>query len=725
MATGTPTADQRHLSNHGIWFCVLLFLSGFGAFLGYELYASYQSEFAIVRRDSENLTGAIERHITASSEKVDIVLQETSHDYARLLEHPSAADVATVNRDLLRREAVIPETQANSLRIIGPDGAVLFSAGESADLPNVNVSDRNYFLRQVQDPAAGLVVSEPILSRFTGKWVFTLSRRMSRPDGSFAGLVQTAFRAEYFEAGFSAIDVGKEGVVALFSTDFQLVARHPSLDGMLGQRFELREIEEGLGRDQRSGSYLACSRVDSKERFFTYRKFEALPLLVNVGVPPEVFLKGWKEKAWIYLASWVCLGLALVGGVLLTVRHARRIEGLNALLNAQVVKAEAANRAKSAFLANMSHEIRTPLNVVSGMVSILRREGVTPRQALRLDNMDSATHHLLSVINNILDLSKIEAGKLVLEASPVSIDTLMSDVIAILSERASAKHLDLRVESDPMPHNLVGDQTRLQQALLNYASNAIKFTENGCITLRVRKLAESDHSLTLRFEVQDTGIGVAPETLSRLFDAFEQADNSMSRKYGGTGLGLAITRHLSVLMGGEAGAESTVGAGSTFWFTAKLAKGALHVTEPNPLDMPVDAEKSIREHHPGARILVVDDDVMNREMARAHLEAIGVVVDTAVDGLDAAAKAEKGRYAVILMDMQMPNCDGVDATRAIRQLDGLQQVPIIALTANAFAEDKALCIEVGMNDFLSKPYTPDDLYRIVLRWLNHGRRGLA
>ena len=721
MATGTSTNDQRLFSNRGVWFCVLLFLSAVGAFLAYELYASYQREFAIVRRDSENLTGAIERHIRASSEKVDIVLQETIHDYAEVVQHARSVDVASVNRDLLRREAAIPETQTNSLRVIGADGTVLFSAGETAELPNVNVADRLYFLKQLRDSSAGLVVSEPILSRFTGKWVFTLSRRISRPDGSFAGLVQTAFRADYLENTFSSIDVGQEGIVALFSADFHLIARYPRLEEQLGQRFELEEIRSGIENGQKSGFYVRKSRVDGKERFFSYRKFATFPLLVNVGVSPDVFLKGWREKAWVYGATWACLGLTLVGVVLLTIRHSRKVEDLNAMLNEQVIRAEAANRAKSAFLANMSHEIRTPLNVVSGMVSILRREGVTDRQALRLDSMDSAARHLLSVINNILDLSKIEADKLVLEAAPVQIGQLVTGVVDILSERARSRHLDVTVESDPVPDHLIGDQTRLRQALLNYASNAIKFTEKGRITLRVRKLAESEHDVRLRFEVQDTGIGIDPEVLPRLFDAFEQADNSMSRKYGGTGLGLAITRHLAELMGGEAGVESTVGVGSTFWFTAKLAKVVVPVGDDVGVDTSADAEVSIRERYAGQRILVVDDDPMNREMARMHLEALDLVVDTAEDGLDAIHKAASGGYAVILMDIQMPHCSGIDATREIRNVESLRHVPIIALTANAFAEDKVVCIDVGMNDFLTKPYTADDLYQVLLRWLKSSR----
>jgi len=378
--------------------------------------------------------------------------------------------------------------------------------------------------------------------------------------------------------------------------------------------------------------------------------------------------------------------------------------------------AETANIAKSAFLANMSHEIRTPMNGIVGMSHVLRREGVTPRQAKRLDTIATSAEHLLGLINNILDLSKIEAGKFALEQAPVGIETLLTNVSSIVSERANANGIRLLIQSDPLPENLIGDSTRLQQALLNYATNAIKFTEKGTVILRALILEETDNFVVVRFEVQDTGIGIAPEAMSRLFTAFEQADNSMTRKYGGTGLGLAITRRLAELMGGEAGAESVPGVGSTFWFTAKLDKGTkkggeFHVASDS------NAEVLLRQRFSGNRILVVDDEPINREVARLQLEAVGLVVDTVEDGVEAVAVARKTNYAAILMDMQMPKMNGLDATREIRGIQGHRDTPIIAMTANAFAEDRATCMEAGMNDFLIKPFDPDALFVTLLRSL--------
>ncbi|MBL8477952.1 MAG: response regulator, partial [Sterolibacteriaceae bacterium] len=263
----------------------------------------------------------------------------------------------------------------------------------------------------------------------------------------------------------------------------------------------------------------------------------------------------------------------------------------------------------------------------------------------------------------------------------------------------------------------VGDATRLQQAMLNYVTNAVKFTERGAVILHLGLVEETANSVLLRFAVEDSGVGIAPEALSRLFCAFEQADNSTTRKYGGTGLGLAITRRLAELMGGEAGAQSTPGVGSTFWFTARLKKSnEAMVTAPAPAA--AQAEAALRQDHAGKRILVVDDEPINREIAQELLESVGLVVDTAEDGAEAVTLARKTIYSTIFMDMQMPKVNGLEATREIRQLAGYRITPIIAMTANVFTEDKARCVAAGMDDFLTKPFKTDELFTTLLHSLS-------
>jgi len=379
-------------------------------------------------------------------------------------------------------------------------------------------------------------------------------------------------------------------------------------------------------------------------------------------------------------------------------------------------RAEAASLAKSAFLANMSHEIRTPLNAMIGMAHLIRREELSARQSDRLSKLEAAARHLLEVLNAVLDLSKIEAGKMTLETLPLRVETTVADVLSMLDERAAAKGLRLSSEVDRMPRDLVGDPTRLQQALLNYANNAVKFTEHGSVTIRARLVEQDEHGALLRFEVEDTGIGVAPEVLPRLFAAFEQADPSTTRRAGGTGLGLAITQRLAELMGGEAGASSQPGQGSTFWFTARLRRDPAAAADAVQ-GAAAEAEQTLRQRHAGARVLLAEDNPVNAEVAQAILEEAGLTVELARDGRDAVAMALAGDYRLVLMDMQMPTLDGLDACRAIRLQRSSAELPVIAMTANAFDEDRQRCREAGMDDFISKPVDPATLYRLLLRWL--------
>ncbi|MDD5250914.1 MAG: PAS domain S-box protein [Rhodocyclaceae bacterium] len=518
--------------------------------------------------------------------------------------------------------------------------------------------------------------------------------------------------------------------------------------------------------------------------------------------------------------------------------------------------AEVANRAKGSFVANMSHEIRTPLNAIVGFTHLLQRHSRDPDQLDKLARIDEAAQHLLSVINDILDFSKIEAGKISLELRDFELDSVLQSVCALVRDKAQAKGLELVIDSDPaLVGVLRGDPTRLAQALLNYASNAVKFSSGGAVVLRARRVEESADNLLVRFSVQDNGIGIDAAAQARLFADFEQADQSTTRKYGGTGLGLSITRRLAELMGGEVGVDSQPGVGSTFSFTARLARSSaaavprpheslagkrilvaddlaeartalgdmlggfgLAVTRadsvtaaaaavetadragepfalalvdagmtdgagadlakllramplaqlPTLLLLAADdaaaspaaarqagfgavlvkpltasalydallgvlddgggrdtfgapssaaAEQLLARDYGGSRLLLAEDNRINREVAMELLQEVGFRVDLAENGAEAVAMAGQGAYDLILMDVHMPVMDGLAAARAVRALPQHGVTPIIALTAGAFDEDRQGCLDAGMNDHVAKPVDADKLFAALLKWL--------
>lgn len=380
-------------------------------------------------------------------------------------------------------------------------------------------------------------------------------------------------------------------------------------------------------------------------------------------------------------------------------------------------EAESAARAKIEFLANMSHEIRTPMNAILGHARLLRRDPCSPEQVPRIARINEAGDHLLMLLNDILDMSKLDAGGTRLERVDFSVAALLDSVSSFVLPGARAKGLTVTVDAGDVPDWLEGDPTRLRQALVNYASNALKFTEHGGIEVRCRTEVRTNDDISVRFEVQDSGIGIAPEAMPRLFRIFEQAEQSTTRRFGGTGLGLAITKRLAEMMGGSAGLESQVGRGSTFWFSAKLRLGHAPTAQRVAAG---SVERALRSSFAGRRVLLAEDNQVNRELAIEFLERAGLSVTAAFDGEDAVQRAGMGTFDLVLLDMQMPRVDGLEAARRLRKMRGYEALPILALTANAFDADRQACVDAGMNDFISKPVDAEALYTQMLRWLSVG-----
>ncbi len=405
-------------------------------------------------------------------------------------------------------------------------------------------------------------------------------------------------------------------------------------------------------------------------------------------------------------------------------RHRDHLEALVEERTAALIQAkesaEDASRAKSTFLANMSHELRTPMNAIMGMTSMILRQTGERQLREQLGKIEGASKHLLHVINDILDISRIEAERMKLEETDFRLGSVLENLHSLTAQRAAEKGLALHIDVSEATRglSLIGDPLRLGQVLLNLTGNAIKFTHAGQVTVRCQAGEIIDGNVTLRFAIEDSGIGIADEARQRLFTAFEQADNSMTRKYGGSGLGLAISKRLVHLMGGEIGVDSVAGQGSTFWFTARLR----HDDNARVADTPgSSAELQIIREFLASRVLLVEDEPINREVALGLLEDCGLCVDTAEDGGEAVALAQRETYALILMDMQMPTLNGIEATRAIRAASLNRETPIIAMTANAFAEDRLRCLEAGMNDHLGKPVAPERLFETLLLWLRQSR----
>ncbi len=391
----------------------------------------------------------------------------------------------------------------------------------------------------------------------------------------------------------------------------------------------------------------------------------------------------------------------------------RQVEALNIALQERAIQSEAANIAKRRFLGNMSHELRTPMNAIIGFNDLLQRKATDPGQLQKLASIGKAANHLTAIINEILNFADADTGNLNLATVDFDLKDIISQVNEMIAPKALAKKLAYTSKIDPsIPPVLHGDAAKLKQVLLNLAGNAVKFTQEGTVSIRVRLIQANKLNVDIRIEVQDTGIGIDPAKLNSIFEPFEQADNGLARQFGGLGLGLSINRKLIEMMGGDIGVASEAGQGSTFWVALKFKLG-----KPQTANAHLPPLEALKARTPRPKLLLADDDFITQEIFIELLNEAGLQLDIAHDGLDAVSMAKAQPYDLILMDVQMPVMDGLDATREIRKIPGREHTRIIAISGDGYDEDKNRCFKAGMDAFLAKPVLPEKLYQELATWL--------
>ena len=669
-----------------------------------DLYSRYRAAIALAEHSAQSFAEVLAEHTARTFETVDRALVE----------------VERIRRDAIADRYSTAEAVDDALRHLQQASPFLLAIGWTDAAGNLQrcscdglvqrpyIADLLHFTAQRDAPNLGLFVSPPFRSPVSGRWITALSRRLNNADGSFAGIVTAPVNRSYFTSVYRSIRPGGNDVVLLLGRQGSVIAREPMIEGAIGRSFlDMPLLHEHLPRAE-AGSYEVLSPIDGRERIAGYKAVPGLPLVVLVAYDRAEVLLPWYRHLRTFgplVAGMVAL---ILSGTWLSLR-------MEARADAAREEAERANRAKSDFLAGMSHEIRTPITCVLGMADLLVESKLNAQQRRYATLLRDAGQSLRAIIDDLLDISKIEAGKLELEDIPLGPAAVVESALAIVQSGANEKGLELSCElAADVPPWIKGDPTRLRQVLLNLLSNAIKFTEHGSVVLRAMRA--SVPAAELRFEVTDTGAGIDPAQRHQLFQRFSQVGQTTYRRFGGTGLGLAISRHLVEAMGGTMGVDSSIGAGSTFWFSIPCVETEAQAAAAQ--SVPVAAAPGA-----GARILVAEDQEMIRELIEVMLADAGHEVVSVRNGAEAVAAVQANDFDLVLMDIRMPEMDGIAATQRIRAMEHrVRGIPIIALTAYAMPADVERCLAAGASGHLSKPIDRKELLDLVATWSEVGTR---
>lgn len=707
------------------------------------------------RNDLATLSTTLAESTAQTISSAHLVLDSMQADIEKVgAENPEQLQQRISNEQFsqILREQIRGLPFVSGVGVSNPDGKII-ALSRVFPAPPIDMSDRDYFHFHRRSASTEDFLGQTVVARSNGQPTFFLSRRVNDRNGQLLAIIVVGLRNAFFENFFSSVSQDKPFSILLArKDDTALVWSDPNKDS--NQRRQIPPLPQlrpkrPAGTDENAPFFFMQSHW-----LGIHRDVRGAPLYMEVAVTDEVYFSEWLESMYPLMGMATISLLGLIGGFWLTLRQTRKREQ-DALLAMQLKEeADQANEAKSRFLAMVSHEIRTPMNGILGLSELLVESGLTSKQQHYASSIRGATEGLVRIINDILDISKIESGKLGLETLPFHPARLVREIGELY--RPSIQHkevqFDVRIDCDDALV-VLGDPTRLKQVLGNLLSNAIKFTQAGHVRLSMSARADdSGHDQwRLYFAISDSGIGITPEALEQLFQPFRQADSTITRRFGGTGLGLAISKNLVELMGGHISCRSVPGESTKFSFDVPCAQGALVDAETaaaplaaagkpaagmasatddsghtNGHDSGNSAAASGAEAKPatalaGARILVAEDTDINRQLLRILLSRKGCLLEEVENGQLAVQAMRSGSYDLVLMDCMMPIMDGYEATAAIRaheQAQGLPRVPIIALTASAIEGDRERCLAAGMDDYLSKPFTQVGLMNMVEKWLN-------